>query len=90
VAYSTDADHLDEAAFAALDGVALWLVDCLKPAPNPAHSHLARTLEWIARVRPQRAVITHMSHAFDYHALAAALPPGVEPAYDGMVIDWPS
>lgn len=30
-----------------------------------------------------------MNHEFDYDELAAALPDGVEPAYDGMVIDWP-
>lgn len=89
VAYSTDAGELDEDAFAALDGVGLWIVDCLSPRPNPAHAHLERTLGWIERIRPRRAIITHMSHDFGYAALAASLPEGVEPAWDGMVIDWP-
>ena len=89
VAYSTDADALSDAAFAALDGVGLWIVDCLRPGPNPMHSHLERTLEWIERAGPRRAVLTHMNHEFDYDELAAALPDGVEPAYDGMIIDWP-
>lgn len=87
VAYSTDVASLDEAAFAALDGVSLWIVDCLRERPHPTHSWLAQTLEWIARVRPRRAVLTHMNHETDYETLAALCPAGVEPGYDGMVLD---
>ena len=86
-AYSTDAHHLDEAAFAALQGVRHWLVDCVRELPHPTHSHLAQTLAWIERVRPERAVLTHMSQALDYAALAAKLPAGVAPAYDGMILE---
>lgn len=86
-AYSTDAQELPEAAFAALEGVEVWIVDCLQEMPSPAHSHLEQTLGWIARVRPQRAVLTHMNHQLDYEELAARLPPGVEPGYDGLVLD---
>ncbi|MFQ5773147.1 MAG: MBL fold metallo-hydrolase [Kiloniellaceae bacterium] len=87
VAYSTDVSALDEAAFAALEGLEVWIVDCLRDAPHPTHSHLAQTLAWIARVRPERAVLTHMNHQIDYEDLRSRCPPGVEPAYDGMVIE---
>jgi len=87
VAYSTDVVSLDEAAFAALEGVSLWIVDCLRENPHPTHSWLEQTLQWIARVRPRRAVLTHMNHQTDYAALLARCPPGVEPGYDGMTID---
>jgi phosphoribosyl 1,2-cyclic phosphate phosphodiesterase len=50
-------------------------------------AHFAQTLDWIERVRPGRAVLTHMNHTLDYNALAAKCPPGVEPGYDGMVIE---
>lgn len=85
-AYSTDVDTLPERAFEALAGVETWVVDCLRYTPSFSHSHLERTLEWIARVKPKRAVLTHMAHEFDYDTLKAELPVGVEPAYDGMVI----
>lgn len=85
-AYSTDAQTLPETAFAALAGIEAWVVDCLQEAPNVAHSHLAQTLDWIARVAPRRAVLTHMNHSLDYAALAARLPAGVEPGYDGLVL----
>ena len=86
-AYSTDVLRLDEAAFAALEGITDWVVDCVRMEPHPVHSHLANTLKWIERVRPRRAWLTHMNNTLDYDTLAALLPPGVLPAHDGLVID---
>ncbi|MGE0719267.1 MAG: MBL fold metallo-hydrolase [Alphaproteobacteria bacterium] len=86
IGYSTDVVRLDEAAFAALAGIDVWIVDCLREEPHPTHSHLARTLEWIERVRPRRAILTHMTELLDYASLRARLPEGVEPGYDGLVV----
>ena len=79
-------DALDEAAFAALEGVECWIVDALRHTPHPSHAHLGRTLEWIARVKPRRAILTNMHVDMDYDALLRELPPGVEPGYDGMIV----
>ncbi len=87
MAYSTDVTELDDAAFAALAGVELWIVDCLRREPHPTHSHVAKTLAWIARVRPHRAVLVHMDQSLDYRELAAELPAGVEPGRDGLAIE---
>lgn len=86
-AYSTDVKDMPEAGFKALEGVEVWVVDCLQERVNIAHSHLEQTLAWIARVKPKRAVLTHMNHTLDYATLKAKLPAGVEPAFDGMVLD---
>jgi phosphoribosyl 1,2-cyclic phosphate phosphodiesterase len=86
-AYSTDARELPEAAFAALKGVEVWIVDCLMEKPNFGHSHLEQTLAWIERVKPRRAFLTHMNHSVDYEAWSARMPAGVELAYDGMVLE---
>ena len=86
-AYSTDVKEIPDEGFQALEGVQVWLVDCLSERPNPAHSDLKQTLAWIARVKPKRAILTHMNHSLDYDTLVTELPEGVEPAYDGMVID---
>jgi len=87
MAYSTDVAELDEAAFMALEGVETWIVDCLRYEPHPTHSHFERTMGWIERVRPKRAVLTHMNQALDYEELRGRCPPGVEPGYDGLVIE---
>jgi phosphoribosyl 1,2-cyclic phosphate phosphodiesterase len=86
MAYSTDVVALDETAFAALNGVRLWIVDCLRMRPHPTHAHFALVLDWIARVKPRRAILTHLSVELDYRQLAARCPAGVEPAYDGMTL----
>jgi phosphoribosyl 1,2-cyclic phosphate phosphodiesterase len=86
--YSTDVVDLDEAAFAALAGIELWIVDCLRYEPHPTHSHLEKTLSWIARVRPRRAVLTHMDIPLDYATLRGKLPQGVEPGYDGLTLEF--
>jgi phosphoribosyl 1,2-cyclic phosphate phosphodiesterase len=38
-------------------------------------------------MKPKRAILTHMHIDLDYAALRGELPPGVEPAYDGMVLE---
>jgi len=86
-AYSTDVFELDETAFAALAGIEIWIVDCIRRAPHPTHSHLERSLAWIARLKPRRAIFTHMDQTLDYATLARELPPGVEPGHDGLVIE---
>jgi phosphoribosyl 1,2-cyclic phosphate phosphodiesterase len=87
--YSTDVTELDDAAFAALAGIESWVVDCLRYEPHSTHSHLAKTLSWIERVKPTRAVLTHLDRQLDYRELAARLPPGVEPGQDGLTIELP-
>ena len=84
VAYSSDVVELDEAAFAALTGLEVWIVDALRWRPHPTHAHVERTLEWIARVKPRRAILTNLHIDLDFEALKAKLPAGVEPAFDGL------
>jgi phosphoribosyl 1,2-cyclic phosphate phosphodiesterase len=90
VAYSSDVDGLDEEAFAALHGVECWILDALRRTPHASHAHLAMALEWIARVKPKRAILTNMHLDMDYETLRRELPAGVEPAFDGLSLDFPT
>jgi phosphoribosyl 1,2-cyclic phosphate phosphodiesterase len=86
--YSTDAVSLDDAAFAALAGVDTWVVGCfLRSEPHWTHAHLGLVLEWVARLQPRRTVLTHMGGEMDWAWLRRNLPDGVEPGYDGMVME---
>jgi phosphoribosyl 1,2-cyclic phosphate phosphodiesterase len=84
VAYSSDVVDLPPESFEALAGVKVWIVDALRYTPHPTHAHLQRTLDWISQVRPERAILTNMHIDLDFATLAAQLPPGVEPAVDGL------
>ncbi len=85
-AYSTDVVRLDEAAFAALEGIDTWLVSCFQRGPHLTHAHLDLVLAWRQRLGVRRTVLTHMGIDMDWGWLTANLPEGVEPAYDGMVL----
>lgn len=87
VAYSTDVAELPEVSFAVLAGVRLWILGVFSERPFPTHCHLAQGLEWIERVGPETAVLTHLSSELDYDALVRRLPPHIAPAYDGLTIE---
>ena len=87
VAYSTDLNGLPDASWEILEGVDTWIVDALRPQPHPTHPHLEMTLGWIERLKPKRAILTHMTWDMDYDSLLKELPKGVEPGYDGLVIE---
>tara|TARA_B100001123_G_C15286104_1_gene1015687 strand:- start:562 stop:1341 length:780 start_codon:yes stop_codon:yes gene_type:complete len=87
VAYSTDVAYMKSKDLARLKGIDVWIVDCLRSGKSMAHSHISRTLEWIEVVKPKRSFFTHMTNDLDYDQLVRILPGGVEPAYDGLVIE---
>ncbi len=87
LAYSCDLSDVPEASLPMLAGLDLWIVDALRYKPHPSHFSLSETLAWIARVKPRRAVLTHMHTELDYATVKRAVPAGVEPAYDGMEIE---
>jgi phosphoribosyl 1,2-cyclic phosphate phosphodiesterase len=87
IAYSSDVNGLSEEGFAALAGVKVWIVDALRYNPHVSHAHVDLALSWIARVKPERAILTNLHTDLDYATLARELPSGVEPAYDGLTLE---
>jgi phosphoribosyl 1,2-cyclic phosphate phosphodiesterase len=87
VAYSCDVSDIPDASLAALEGLDVWIVDALRRTPHPSHFALADTLRWIEWVKPKRAFLTNMHIDMDYDTLIRELPDGVEPAYDGLVVE---
>jgi len=87
IAYSSDVVGLPEESFKLLEGVDTWIVDALQYKPHATHAHLEMTLEWIAHVKPKRAILTNLHLHMDYQILKRELPEGVEPAFDGMIVD---
>jgi len=88
IAYSTDVKELPDSAFDILKGVKAWIIGAPVTHPNhPTHIHVDGALEWIKRVHPERAFISHLGIDIDYETIQKGLPDRVELAYDGMVID---
>ena len=88
IAYSSDVLMLDDAAFEAMAGVELWIVDALRYTPHPTHAHVERALGWIERLKPRQAILTNLHIDLDYEELTSRLPPGVRAAFDGMRLEF--
>jgi phosphoribosyl 1,2-cyclic phosphate phosphodiesterase len=84
VAYSADIKGLPHESLAFMTGLHVWIVDALRRPPHPSHFNLDEALEWIARIKPKRAILTNLHSDLDYEALRARLPSHVAPAFDGM------
>jgi phosphoribosyl 1,2-cyclic phosphate phosphodiesterase len=87
VAYTPDLNRIPEASIRHLQDLDLWIIDALRYTPHPSHFSLAEALDSIARFKPRRAVLTNLHCDLDYATLRGQLPPGIEPAYDGMQLD---
>jgi len=85
--YSTDVVEMPEAGFGALAGVRDWVVGCFQRAPHPVHAHVEKAVDWARRVGAARTVLTHMGPDLDWAWMHSALPRGVEPGFDGMVLE---
>ena len=83
-AYMPDVSAVPAQSLPCLESLDLLIVDALRPVQHPSHFSVSDALKLIARVRPKHAVLTNLHTDLDYAALAAELPKGVEPAYDGM------
>ena len=85
-AYLPDVSDIPDDVWPHLQNLDLWIVDALRRDPHPTHAHLAKTLEWIDRVAPKRAVLTNMHIDLDYATLAAETPDHITPAFDGLTL----
>lgn len=87
IAYSPDVSDFPDETLPHLADLDVWIVDALRRTYHPSHLSVDQCLAWIDRIRPRRAVLTHMHGDLDYETLRQSLPNGVEPAFDGMVIE---
>lgn len=84
IGYATDFHAMTDAMRALYTGLDVWVVDALRRAPHPTHPNLDSVLGWIGELGPRRSALVHMDQSMDYIGLAAELPAGVEPGYDGL------
>jgi phosphoribosyl 1,2-cyclic phosphate phosphodiesterase len=87
VAYTPDVVAIPDESVEFLEGLDLWIIDALRYTRHPSHFCLEQALDWIARMKPRRAVLTNLHTDLDYDALSAELPAGIVAAYDGMQFD---
>lgn len=85
--YITDASSIEEEEVEKLKGCKVLVVNALRKSRHISHFSTDEAFELIARINPEAAIITHMSHFIGKHEdLFHEFPPKVIPGYDGMRI----
>ncbi len=86
-AYLTDCSAVPDSSWPLLEGVRTLAVDALRHRPHPTHFTVAQATDVAARVGAERTLLTHIAHDLGHAETSAHLPPGVELAYDGLIVD---
>lgn len=86
-AYVTDCNVIPEETRVRLMGLELLVIDALRFKKHPTHMTLDQSLEYIERLKPRRALLTHISHDIKHADTSEHLPENVEIAYDGLVVE---
>ena len=86
-AYVTDAKTIEEEELEKLKGVKVLTVNALRKEPHLSHFNLEEALDFIKKVNPERAYLTHISHLLGFHEeVEKELPKNVFLAYDNLKI----
>ncbi|MCL2661195.1 MAG: MBL fold metallo-hydrolase, partial [Acidobacteriaceae bacterium] len=87
-AYITDMSDIPDESLALLENLDVLILDALRRQPHPSHSHLARSIAYVEKLKPRRAYFTHISHDLDHDAIERDLPEGMHLAYDGLQLEF--
>lgn len=87
IAYVTDAKAIPAEALARLSGLSVLVLNALLPRPHPLHLSVPEAVAAAQQIGARRTFLTHLTHDAPHAELAACLPAGIAPAYDGLVID---
>lgn len=88
--YLTDVKTIPDAELRKVEGCHTLVLNALQRKPHYTHLNLDEALELIARLRPQQAYLTHISHKMGcYKDVTPLLPQGVELACDGLSFSVP-
>ncbi|MGE0554250.1 MAG: MBL fold metallo-hydrolase [Gemmatimonadales bacterium] len=89
VAYLTDVKAVPEEARRALRGVRVLVLNALWWRSHPTHLSIGEAIETASSIGAPRTLLTHLTHETGHESLRTALPEGIEPAHDGLVVEVP-
>ena len=87
LAYITDVKSIPDAERSRLRGLDVLVLNALWWRPHPTHLSIPEAIETAGAISAERTYFTHLTHETAHEALAAALPPGIAPGYDGLTLE---
>ncbi len=83
--YITDTNFIPPEELEKVKGSRILIINALREEKHVSHFNLDEALSVIQEVQPEKAYLTHLSHAFGKHAdIETRLPENVFLAYDGL------
>ncbi|WP_238769481.1 MBL fold metallo-hydrolase [Maribellus maritimus] len=83
--YITDTNSIPDEEMLKIEGTKILIINALREEKHISHFNLDEALAVIDRIQPQKAYLTHLSHAFGKHEdIQKKLPANVFVGYDGM------
>ena len=86
LAYISDISDISNKDFKYFKNLKYLIIDCLWYNFHPSHFNLEKSLFFINKFNPSKAILTNLSPVLDYNELKKLLPKNVMPAYDGFTI----
>lgn len=87
IAYITDMSSIPESEFGKLRGLKHLTLNTVSYHPHHSHFSLSEAVALAQKIGAEHTWLTHLSHTFPSHSqFDSELPPGISPAYDGLVI----
>lgn len=88
LAYITDAKSVDEKEFEKLKNLDVLVINSLRKEEHPTHFNLSETLNFIEKIKPRTAFLTHISQSMGFHEqVQKELPENIFLAYDNLVVE---
>ncbi len=87
LAYVTDVKAVPDEIRAELRDLDVLVLNALWWRPHPTHLSIAEAIDTARAIGAKRTYLTHLTHETGHAELAAQLPPGILPAYDGLTVE---
>lgn len=85
--FVTDAKTIPDAAVERLRGVRVLVLNALFRRTHPTHLSISEAVAMAQRIGAERTFLIHLTHETSHAELEAELPAGIQPAYDGLVVE---
>ena len=86
-AYLTDCSFIPDESMEKLHNLKLLILGALRYRKHPTHFTLDEACEIIAKLRPEKAYLTHIAHDLEHRKVNQELPKNIKLAFDGMKVE---
>ena len=88
-AYLTDVKSVPDEELYKLYDLEVLILTALRKKEHVSHMNLDEAIDLVAKIKPGKTYLTHLSHAFGLHAVEEAhLPDHIRIGYDGLSFEF--